>query len=170
MLLYRTSTLWSVLSTSVARQVIARTGTIRGLAAQLPPRIVISEDDVEESFLKGSGPGGQKINKTSSAVQLKHIPTGMVVKSQATRSRSQNRSIARRLLADKLEDAEKGTESRTALKSEVKRKKKASKAKKARRKYRALEDGNDQIEMPASAGTADEKSEAPFKADGKPKV
>ncbi|KAL8698144.1 MAG: hypothetical protein Q9201_006736 [Fulgogasparrea decipioides] len=120
-------------------------GSVRAFAAQLPPRLVISEDDIEERFLKGSGPGGQKINKTSSAVQLKHLPTGMVVKSQATRSRSQNRSIARRLLADKLEEAEKGSESRTALKVEVKRKKKASKMKKARRKHRAQEDDDDVI-------------------------
>ncbi|KAL8943937.1 MAG: hypothetical protein Q9216_000749 [Gyalolechia sp. 2 TL-2023] len=111
--------------------------SVRKFAAQLPARLVIPEEEIEESFLKGSGPGGQKINKTSSAVQLKHLPTGMVVKSQATRSRSQNRSIARRLLADKLEDAEKGPESRTALKVEAKRKKKASKMKKARRKHRS---------------------------------
>ena len=96
----------------------------------------MKEDDIEEAFLKGSGPGGQKINKTSSAVQLKHVPTGMVIKSQATRSRSQNRKIARRLLAEKLEEAEKGPESRTALKADMKRKKKASKMKKARRKYK----------------------------------
>ncbi|KAL9587590.1 MAG: hypothetical protein Q9212_000167 [Teloschistes hypoglaucus] len=115
-------------------------GIIRHYAAQLPARIVIKEDEIEESFLKGSGPGGQKINKTSSAVQLKHLPTGMVVKSQATRSRSQNRSIARRLLADKLEEAEKGSESRTALKEEIKSKKKASKSKKARRKHRIQQD------------------------------
>ncbi|KAL9639190.1 MAG: hypothetical protein Q9164_001083 [Protoblastenia rupestris] len=105
-------------------------------ATELPPRPVVKEDDIEEAFLKGSGPGGQKINKTSSAVQLKHVPTGMVIKSQATRSRSQNRKIARRLLAEKLEEAEKGLESRTALKADIKRKKKASKMKKARRKYR----------------------------------
>ncbi|KAL9010134.1 MAG: hypothetical protein Q9173_004901 [Seirophora scorigena] len=83
-------------------------------------------------------------NKTSSAVQLKHVPTGVVVKSQATRSRSQNRSIARRLLADKLEDVEKGPGSRTALKTEIKRKKKASKMKKARRKYRIHDEAGDQ--------------------------
>lgn len=68
----------------------------------------------------------------------------MVVKSQATRSRSQNRSIARRLLADKLEEVEKGSESRTALKTETKRKNKASKTKKARRKYRAHDGSSDQ--------------------------
>ncbi|CZT23651.1 related to polypeptide chain release factors [Ramularia collo-cygni] len=107
----------------------------------LPPRMVIPETDLIESFLKGSGPGGQKINKTSSAVQLKHIPTGIVVKSQETRSREQNRRTARRILGEKLEDIEKGPQSRTAIKTERARKKKASADKKARRKYRKLEEG-----------------------------
>ncbi|KAG9719516.1 hypothetical protein KCU59_g18006, partial [Aureobasidium melanogenum] len=59
----------------------------------LPPRPTILESDITEAFLKGTGPGGQKINKTSSAVQLKHLPTGLVIKCQETRSRSQNRKI-----------------------------------------------------------------------------
>ncbi|RYP77027.1 hypothetical protein DL771_001317 [Monosporascus sp. 5C6A] len=96
------------------------------------------ESEIEESFLKGSGPGGQKINKTNSAVQLKHVPTGIVVKSQATRSRSQNRTIARRLLADRLDDLARGGESRSAVVGEARRRKKASSAKKSRRKYRRL--------------------------------
>ena len=74
---------------------------------------------------------------------MKHLPSGTVVKSQATRSRDQNRKIARRLLAEKIEAAEKGPESRTALKADIKKKKKASKNKKARRKYRALQDGEE---------------------------
>ncbi|KAI1351783.1 RF-1 domain-containing protein [Xylaria sp. FL0043] len=107
----------------------------------LPPRPKPPpEEEIEESFLKGSGPGGQKINKTNSAVQLKHIPTGLVVKCQETRSRSQNRTIARRLLADKLDDIARGDESRSAVVGEVKRKKKASSAKKSRRKYRKLDE------------------------------
>jgi peptide chain release factor len=110
---------------------------------QLPPRRVIPETDIIEYFLKGSGPGGQKINKTSSAVQLKHIPTGIVVKSQDTRSRSQNRKIARRLLAERVEEAELGDQSRTALKAALKSKKKASKVKKSKRKYRALDGGKE---------------------------
>lgn len=109
----------------------------------LPPRLVISETDITESFLKGTGPGGQKINKTSSAVQLKHLPTGIVVKSQETRSREQNRRTARRILAEKLEDLEKGPLSRTALKAEKASKKKASAAKKARRKYRKLDENKE---------------------------
>ncbi|RYP59445.1 hypothetical protein DL769_008533 [Monosporascus sp. CRB-8-3] len=105
------------------------------------------ESEIEESFLKGSGPGGQKINKTNSAVQLKHVPTGTVVKCQATRSRSQNRTIARRLLADRLDDLARGGESRSAVVGEVRRRKKASSAKKSRRKYRRLaEEGREEGE------------------------
>ncbi|KAI1823176.1 RF-1 domain-containing protein [Xylaria intraflava] len=110
-------------------------------STNLPPRPKPPpEDEIEESFLKGSGPGGQKINKTNSAVQLKHLPTGLVVKCQATRSRSQNRTIARQLLADKLDDMARGGESRSAVVGEVKRKKRASSAKKSRRKYRKLDE------------------------------
>ncbi|KXL41788.1 hypothetical protein M433DRAFT_59531 [Acidomyces richmondensis BFW] len=105
---------------------------------QLPPRPKIVESEIEESFLKGSGPGGQKINKTSSAVQLKHLPTGIVVKSQETRSRQQNRKLARQILAEKLDQLEKGDQSRTAIKAERARAKKASATKKSRRKYRKL--------------------------------
>jgi protein subunit release factor B len=61
------------------------------------------------------------------------------VKSQATRSQSQNEKIARQILADKVEQLLKGDESRVALKAERDRKKKASRAKKSRRKYRELE-------------------------------
>ena len=104
----------------------------------LPPRRTIDENEITESFLKGTGPGGQKINKTSSAVQLKHLPSGMVVKCQGTRSREQNRKDARRMLAERLEEQEKGAESRTAIKEERKRVKKASANKKTRRKYQKL--------------------------------
>ncbi|KAK4104963.1 hypothetical protein N658DRAFT_393592, partial [Parathielavia hyrcaniae] len=105
----------------------------------LPPRPKHPpESEIEEYFLKGSGPGGQKINKTSSAVQLKHIPTGLVIKSQATRSRMQNRKIARNLLALKLDELANGPDSRAAIVSDVKKKRADSRAKKARRKYRKL--------------------------------
>jgi len=77
-------------------------------------------------------------NKTNSAVQLKHLPTGLVVKFQGQRSRDYNRKEARRILADKLEAMEKGDESRMALKVQEKARKKASKTKKAKRKYKAL--------------------------------
>ncbi|KZL83662.1 rf-1 domain-containing protein [Colletotrichum incanum] len=114
---------------------------------EMPPRPKPPPDsEIEESYLKGSGPGGQKINKTSSAVQLKHIPTGIVVKSQATRSRTQNRKIAREILAQKLDDLQNGEQSRSAIVGEVKRKKAASASKKSKRKYRQLEEEKAQSE------------------------
>ncbi|KAK5118645.1 hypothetical protein LTR85_008110 [Meristemomyces frigidus] len=124
----------------------------------LPPRLKLVETDLDESFLKGSGPGGQKINKTSSAVQLKHLPTGIVVKSQETRSRQQNRKLARLTLAEKLDHLEKGDESRTTIKSERARVKKASASKKTRRKYKKLaeEDVKDGVAPAEPAEDADQ--------------
>lgn len=62
------------------------------------------EPQCEEKFLHGGrGPGGQKINKCNSKVQLKHIPTGIVVECQQTRSRDQNRKIAREKMALEIE-------------------------------------------------------------------
>ena len=63
----------------------------------------VRECDFEESFVKGAGAGGQKINKTSSAVWLKHTPTGLEVKCQESRQQSLNRFFARRMLVEKLE-------------------------------------------------------------------
>ncbi|EEY14052.1 peptidyl-tRNA hydrolase domain-containing protein [Verticillium alfalfae VaMs.102] len=93
-------------------------------------------------------------NKTNSAVQLKHIPTGIVIKSQATRSRSQNRKIARQLLAERLDDLENGDQSRNAIVAEAKRKKAASAAKKSKRKYRKLEDAGRHDGQPGDDITA----------------
>ena len=73
-------------------------------------------------------------------MQLTHKPTGLVVKSQETRSRSQNRKIAERLMADRVEHMLRGDQSRVAIKADRAKKKKASKMKKSRRKYRRLED------------------------------
>lgn len=63
-----------------------------------------SKADVEERFTRGSGPGGQKINKTSSTVWLRHRPTGIEVRCQAERSQSANREKAWRELCAKLEN------------------------------------------------------------------
>lgn len=72
-------------------------------------------------------------------MQLKHIPSGLVLKVQATRSRTQNRKIARQMLADRLEELEKGSQSRIAVVGETKRKRKSSAVKKSKRKYKALD-------------------------------
>ncbi|XP_045172869.2 mitochondrial translation release factor in rescue-like [Mercenaria mercenaria] len=63
----------------------------------------LKEDDIEEEFIRGSGPGGQAVAKTSNCVQLKHIPTGIVVKSHETRAQSENRKIARQKLVYQLD-------------------------------------------------------------------
>jgi len=59
--------------------------------------------DVEERFVRGAGPGGQKINKTSSTVWLRHRPTGVEVRCQRERSQAANREFAWRELCDRLE-------------------------------------------------------------------
>ena len=60
----------------------------------------VYEDDLEESFILGGGPGGQKTNKTSSVVRLAHEPSGIMVRCGESRSRETNRWLARRMLAE----------------------------------------------------------------------
>lgn len=92
---------------------------------QLMAEASVYEDDLEETFILGGGPGGQKTNKTSSVVRLAHEPSGIAVKCGETRSRETNRWLARRLLAE------------TILEREHKRKSAARQAKeKVRRQKR----------------------------------
>ena len=63
----------------------------------------VHEDDLEESFIRASGPGGQHVNKVATCVRLRHRPTGTEVRSQAERSQALNRYRARVRLAEKLE-------------------------------------------------------------------
>ncbi len=63
----------------------------------------LREADLVEKYIRGSGKGGQKINKTSSCVYIKHIPTGIEIKCQKTRSLQMNRFFARRELCDRIE-------------------------------------------------------------------
>ncbi len=71
----------------------------------------ITADCLVEKFVRGSGSGGQKINKTSSCVFLKHLPSGLTIKCQADRSREMNRFLARRELCEELEAIRDGRES-----------------------------------------------------------
>lgn len=67
-------------------------------------RLGIRESDLEESFIRGSGSGGQKINKTSSTVVIVHKPSGIEVRCQRERSQAMNRFFARRDLCDRMEE------------------------------------------------------------------
>jgi protein subunit release factor B len=81
---------------------------ITALAARMTA-LGIVEANLLEKFIRGSGAGGQKINKTSNCVFLKHLPTGVCIKCQMDRSREMNRFLARRELCDQLESIAQGT-------------------------------------------------------------
>ena len=66
----------------------------------------VFEEDLDESFILGGGPGGQKTNKTSNVVRLAHEPSGLMVRCGETRSRETNRWLARRTLAEAILDRE----------------------------------------------------------------
>lgn len=76
-----------------------------------------------------------QVNKTSVVAQIKHIPTGLVIRCQETRSLQQNRKIARLKLQRQLDDLENGEQSRAALKKELAQKRARSVQKKKNRKY-----------------------------------
>ncbi|MFA7257731.1 MAG: peptide chain release factor-like protein [Kiritimatiellales bacterium] len=82
------------------------------------------EGDLEEKFVRSGGAGGQKVNKTSSCVYLKHIPTGLAVKVQTSRSQQLNRFYARRQLCELIENKTLGKDSSQAKKIEKIRKQK----------------------------------------------
>lgn len=66
-------------------------------------RLGVRKEDIEERFVCSQGPGGQNVNKVSTCVYLKHIPTGIEVKCQVERSQAQNRFLARQILLKKIE-------------------------------------------------------------------
>jgi protein subunit release factor B len=79
--------------------------TIEAIKA-LMQEALLFEEDIEEQFVLGGGPGGQKTNKTSNVVRLDHAPSGLAVKCAETRSRETNRWLARRALAEKILERE----------------------------------------------------------------
>jgi protein subunit release factor B len=94
----------------------------------------VAESDLRETFVRSSGPGGQKVNKTSSCVQLVHIPTGLTVKCQRERSQAMNRFLARRLLLDRIEKLQKGVVEAQQDRAEKIRRQKRKRSKRAKEK------------------------------------
>lgn len=91
----------------------------------------IHEADLDESFIRGSGSGGQKVNKTSSCVYLLHRPSGLEVKCQRERSQAMNRYFARRELCDRLEARIKGAASARQQEAEKIRRQKRRRSRRA---------------------------------------
>jgi len=94
----------------------------------------IFEKDIVEKFIRSSGKGGQKVNKTSTRVYLKHVPTKIEVKCQRERSQAINRFIARRILTDKIERMIRGKESEEQQRIEKIRRQKRKRSKRAKLK------------------------------------
>ena len=94
----------------------------------------IKKEDVIERFIRSSGAGGQNVNKVSTAVYLKHIPTGIEVKMQKERSQALNRFLAWRLLLDKIESKILGEKSKRQKEIEKIRRQKRKRSKRAKEK------------------------------------
>ena len=94
----------------------------------------ISERDIEERFTRSRGPGGQNVNKVSTCVVLKHIPTGTGVRCQRERTQGLNRYLARARLADKIEAAALGKRSAAEQRRWKIRKQKRRRSKRAKEK------------------------------------
>lgn len=100
---------------------------------------VLREEDLEEKFVRGSGPGGQSVNKTSNACVIRHLPTGIIVKCHMHRLVTKNQKEARQILVSKLDyfyNKEMSVESQLREIAEYK----SSKQSQKRRKLQELKD------------------------------
>lgn len=97
----------------------------------------IREEELEERFVRSSGKGGQHVNKTSTCVWLRHIPTGIEVKCMAERSQSLNRFLARRELLEKIA-LSKGETTPRSLEHDKERRRKARRQRRSAGKYKEI--------------------------------
>ncbi|MDI9571300.1 MAG: peptide chain release factor-like protein [Pseudomonadota bacterium] len=117
----------------------------------------IAEDDLRETFVRSSGPGGQKVNKTATCVHLVHVPTGLAVKCQQERSQALNRFLARRLLLDRIERLRKGLAAAEKARREKIRRQKRKRSRRAKEKI--LQDKRRQAEKKAARSRMDPDGE-----------
>ena len=97
-------------------------------------RLGVQEEEFRETFIRSSGPGGQKVNKTSSCVFLVHLPTGLSVKCQQERSQALNRFLARRILLDRIERLRTGLVTAERMRVEMIRRQKRRRSRRAQEK------------------------------------
>jgi len=94
---------------------------------------ILCEDDLEETFVRGSGPGGQAVNKTSNCVVLRHKPTNIIVKCHMHRAASANRKEARKILISKLDALQNGEQSIENQLKAIKEKKNSNEVRKRKK-------------------------------------
>ena len=111
----------------------------------------IKESDIEEKFIRASKKGGQKVNKTSSCVYLKHLPTGIEVKCQKERSQALNRFLARRILINKIESlilGKKAAEQKRIEKIRRQKRRRSRRAKEKMLRYKKIRSEKKELRRP----------------------
>ena len=124
----------------ISPETIAKIGALMNEAS-------VFEEDLEESFILGGGPGGQKTNKTSNVVRLFHEPSGISVRCGETRSRETNRWLARRTLAETILEREHRRKSEAQAKREKVRRQKRRRSR--RQKQKMLDEKHAHAEVKA---------------------
>ena len=113
----------------------------------------VFEEDIEESFILGGGPGGQKTNKTSNVVRIRHEPSGLNIRFGETRSREDNRWLARRALAEAILERE--NKRKSARRQEAEKKRRQKRRRSRRQKQRMLEEKHAHSEKKAARKPVD---------------
>ncbi len=116
-----------------------------GKLADWMEKLHINEDDLIEKFIIGSGKGGQKLHKTASTVYLKHIPSGIEIKCQESRSREDNRYFARVRLCEKLHEIV--SDEKTKEQQRVEKLKRQKKRRSRRSKQKMLDEKSKQGQL-----------------------
>ena len=116
----------------------------------------VFEDDLEESFILGGGPGGQKTNKTSNVVRLSHEPSALSVRCGETRSRETNRWLARRMLAEAILARENGRATAEQQRREKVRRQKRRRSRRQKQKMLADKHAHSEVKAMRRKVEADE--------------